>query len=450
MKFARLSERAGRLPLEEHVVAAFGPQDAADHLASSAIVVDEENAFSARRHAFAKSRQYSSSAESSFLVRKGAATRRRHCWKPVCRPAKSPGVGRFLFHKKPIHQVAEARIPLRMAIMLRFVSILVIALAVTVAQGAPNTPAPTPSEQILRVQLFLDGSAFKPGAIDGRWGEFTRKAIEYYGKALGKTVKLGNQPPAQFDLPIDQSKPATIPYQLTEADQKQIGSLSQSHAAQAKQKHLPYENFLELVAEKFHARRDFIQSLNPGFDWAKAKVGDEVRVPNVAKPFDVQEAIDLKTQTEAAEKANTLPTENKKPEAEQYRLDVSVAQKIMEVYQNDKLVGSYPITPGSKSLPAPIGEWFVKGFVWMPTFRWDEAILHGSERSSDFYELPPGPNNPVGILWMELNHKGSGIHGTEVPETIGRTTSHGCIRLSNWNALDLGQKVLPGVHVHIR
>ncbi|MDQ6623399.1 MAG: L,D-transpeptidase family protein [Verrucomicrobiota bacterium] len=80
----------------------------------------------------------------------------------------------------------------------------------------------------------------------------------------------------------------------------------------------------------------------------------------------------------------------------------------------------------------------------MPTFRWDEAILHGTERSNDFYQLPSGPNDPVGILWMELNHKGSGI------QTIGRTTSHGCIRLSNWNALDLGKKVLPGVHVTIR
>ncbi len=86
----------------------------------------------------------------------------------------------------------------------------------------------------------------------------------------------------------------------------------------------------------------------------------------------------------------------------------------------------------------------------MPAFRWDEAMLHHDERSKDFFNLPPGPNNPVGILWMELNHKGSGIHGTEVPETIGRTTSHGCIRLSNWDALDLGKKVLPGIHVTIR
>ena len=118
--------------------------------------------------------------------------------------------------------------------------------------------------------------------------------------------------------------------------------------------------------------------------------------------------------------------------------------------QNGKLVGSYPITPGSKRLPAPVGDWFVRGFSWMPTFRWDEAMLQHDERSKNAVHLPPGPNNPVGILWMELSHKGSGIHGTEAPETIGRATSHGCIRLANWDALDLGKKVLPGVHVRIR
>jgi lipoprotein-anchoring transpeptidase ErfK/SrfK len=79
----------------------------------------------------------------------------------------------------------------------------------------------------------------------------------------------------------------------------------------------------------------------------------------------------------------------------------------------------------------------------MPTVRWDEAMLHRGMRGSDFYELPPGPNNPVGIIWMEMSRKGSGIHGTDAPEAMGRTTSHGCIRLSNWDTLDLGTKVLP-------
>jgi lipoprotein-anchoring transpeptidase ErfK/SrfK len=330
-------------------------------------------------------------------------------------------------------------------------SISICGLSLAGALAAASSPAPTPNEQVLRAQLFLDASAFQPGAIDGRWGEFMRKALTRYDQAQGKgNQKFGEKAPARFDLPLDEAKPLLISYTVSPNDQKFIGKVPASHAEQAKADSLPYENFLELLAEKFHARRDFLRQINPGIDWDHLKPGDQVQVPNVAAPFDVQEAIDLKTQTEQAEKANTLKTEDKKPESERFSIFVEVKEKILELKQGGKLAGSYPITPGSKSLPAPIGEWFVKGFSWLPTFRWDEAMLHDGERSKNFYQLPSGPNNPVGILWLELNHKGSGIHGTDAPETIGHTTSHGCIRLSNWNALDLGKKVLPGVHVTIR
>jgi lipoprotein-anchoring transpeptidase ErfK/SrfK len=330
-------------------------------------------------------------------------------------------------------------------------TILTLLCATALRAQSPANPKPAPNDQLLRVQLFLDASAFQPGAIDGRWGEFMRKALTRYDQAQGKEKqKFGEKAPARFDLPLEEAKPLLVSYTFSPNDQKFIGKVPASHAEQAKGDSLPYENFLELLGEKFHARRDFLRQINPGIDWDHLKPGDQVQVPNVVAPFDLEEAIDLKTQTEQAEKADTLKTEDKKPESERFSIFVDVKEKILELKQDGKLVGSYPITPGSKSLPAPIGEWFVKGFSWMPTFRWDEAMLHGDERSKDFYQLPPGPNNPVGILWMELNHKGSGIHGTEAPETIGRTTSHGCIRLSNWNALDLGKRVLPGVHVTIR
>ncbi len=351
------------------------------------------------------------------------------------------GIGMLLRHALPCLRRLLPRFAAR--------SVCILGLAGTLA--AAQSPAVTPNEQILRAQLFLDGSAFKPGVIDAKWGEFMGKALARYEQAQGKNgASYSGKAPAQFDLPFDTSKPPLIGYELSPNDEKFIGPVPESHARQAKQEGLPYKNFLELVAEKFHARQDFLRQINPAYDWSKAKPGDSVQVPNVAAPFDLQETIDLKTKTEQAEKANSLTTEEKKPENERFSLFVKVSEKILELKQNGKLAGSYPITPGSKSLPAPIGEWFVRGFSWMPTFRWDEAMLRHDERSKDFFQLPSGPNNPVGILWMELNHKGSGIHGTEVPETIGRTTSHGCIRLSNWDALDLGKKVLPGVHVVIR
>ncbi len=331
---------------------------------------------------------------------------------------------------------------------------ILLGLAGSLSAASPSpspSPGAVPNEQILRVQLFLDGSAFKPGVIDGKWGEFTGKALARYQQAQGKTApEEGAKAPAEFDLPLDDSKPVQIAYRITPEDEKFIGPLPKDHPGQAKADRLPYENLLELVAEKFHCRREFLLQLNPGYDWDKAKAGDEVQVPNVATPFELQAVIDLKTKTEEAEKANELKTEKEKSPNEQFSAEVDVAAKIMELKQDGKLVGSYPITPGSKSLPAPVGEWFIKGFAWMPTFRWDQEMLQRGKRSDESYQLPPGPNNPVGIVWMELSNKGSGIHGTEAPETIGRSTSHGCIRLANWDALEFGQKVLPGVHIVIR
>ena len=328
-------------------------------------------------------------------------------------------------------------------------SILVAALALLAATARAAEPGV--DEQVLRAQLFLDASAFKPGVIDARWGEFTRKALVRFEKAHGKEGgTYGDEAPAKFDLAFDEARPVRTTYRLTEEDQKFIGELPEGRAQQAKLERLPYENLLELVAEKFHARRDFIEQLNPGFDWTKAKPGDEVQVPNVAAPFSVQEPIDLKTTTEKAEKADTLKTESEKPENERHSIAIDVSENMMELRRDGKLVGSYPITPGSKSLPAPEGKWFVKGFAWMPTFRWDEAMLQRGERSGNSVTLPPGPNNPVGIIWIELNRDGIGLHGTGDPETIGRAASHGCIRLANWDALDLAKKVLPGVHVMIK
>jgi lipoprotein-anchoring transpeptidase ErfK/SrfK len=113
------------------------------------------------------------------------------------------------------------------------------------------------------------------------------------------------------------------------------------------------------------------------------------------------------------------------------------------------LVAEFPITPGSKTLPAPLGEWKILGIATMPWFRHDEGVLNHGVRTNDFYNIPPGPNNPVGILWMGLNKPGIGIHGTNNPETIGRAGSHGCIRTANWDAARLKDLVSPGTKVTI-
>ncbi len=109
-------------------------------------------------------------------------------------------------------------------------------------------------------------------------------------------------------------------------------------------------------------------------------------------------------------------------------------QKNLQVLEQGRTIAAFPITPGSPQHPAPAGLWRVVGSVPWPWYRHDEGVLSRGERTDDFYNLPPGPNSPVGILWAGLNRPGVGIHGSPVPETIGRTGSHGCIRLTNWDA----------------
>ena len=128
---------------------------------------------------------------------------------------------------------------------------------------------------------------------------------------------------------------------------------------------------------------------------------------------------------------------------------VNTAQSYLEVHQGDRMVACFPITPGSSSIPTPKGEWHVVEKTLLPEFRWDKSVLMTGKRSDVAFQLPPGPNNPVGITWIALNKPGIGMHGTAEPDTIGRSASHGCIRLSNWDAFKVFGMVAPGTKVII-
>ncbi len=128
---------------------------------------------------------------------------------------------------------------------------------------------------------------------------------------------------------------------------------------------------------------------------------------------------------------------------------VNTTANYLEVRDGDRLVACFPITPGSKSIPTPKGEWHVVAKTLLPEFRWDKSVLMTGKRSNVFYQLPPGPNNPVGICWIALNKPGIGMHGTAEPDTIGRAASHGCIRLSNWDAFKVYGMVAPNTKVII-
>lgn len=299
-----------------------------------------------------------------------------------------------------------------------------LATPVPVATQVPaSTPPPKvypvalpnyDEETATRLQIFLDNAAFGPGKIDGRMGEFFRKALISYkhAHAMAKTGAV--------DASLLEQVPVTYTtYTIKEEDLKFVGPLPTEKAEQAKLKLLPYTSLLEFVAERFHSAESFIQKLNPGKNWEQLPVGEVLKVPNV-KPFEFEKITESKIPPNPAFAAR--------------KVFVDTKERLLEVFENDQLVCVFPITPGSTALPAPVGTWKIVGIVTMPWFRYDEGMLNHGVRTEEFFNLPPGPNNLVGVLWTGLNKTGIGIHGTNNPETIGRAASHGCIRLANWDA----------------
>ena len=122
---------------------------------------------------------------------------------------------------------------------------------------------------------------------------------------------------------------------------------------------------------------------------------------------------------------------------------------VLDLIDGDSLMASLPITPGGGRLQTPVGQWRILGIAAMPVFRWDKGVLDYGKRTENFHLLPPGPNNPVGVLWIGLNKPGIGIHGTNSPNTIGRSQSHGCMRVANWDVIRLSKLITKGMTVII-
>ncbi|RYY52917.1 MAG: murein L,D-transpeptidase, partial [Chitinophagaceae bacterium] len=278
-----------------------------------------------------------------------------------------------------------------------------------------NTLMPEAGDSGIRLQIFLDGNGFGPGVVDGRNGEFTRKALELYGQSHGLSPSF--EPDTRY------IRPYTV-YTVTDSDVGTLGTMAESPQELAKQEKLPYVRLSELIGERFHTTEAFLQELNAGVDLNRIPAGTVLRVPNIRNPFSFKQ---FPSRYPAAAGAG----------GGERRVVVDTQSRMLRVLDSDRLIAAFPITPGSTEHPAPLGSWRVVGAVPWPWYRYDEGVLKRGERTDVFYHLPPGPNSPVGILWAGLNRPGVGIHGTSSPETIGRAGSHGCIRLANWDVATL-------------
>jgi lipoprotein-anchoring transpeptidase ErfK/SrfK len=338
-------------------------------------------------------------------------------------------------------------------------------LKAQIARLQKQSPDSAERLEMVRVQIFLDNASFRPGKIDGLGGEFTQKAADRYCRANG--LPVGSR--------LDVSS-ITAPYRdytISKEDLEWIGPQASEPAEQETLKAMLYADLWELVAERFHSDLDFLRELNRKTSKGELTVGSVLRVPNVTE-FEITKVAALEKQRKEEEKAkkgsgdqqddpsqavspSPSPAENgttaatpASAETPIRRLELLRAERLIELYEDDRLVACFPCTPGSRDVPVPDGQWKVTSNVLMPYFRWDKSVLENGVRSDNAYNLPPGPNNPVGIVWMAINKQSVGMHGTPNPDQIGRNESHGCIRMSNWDAFLLSELVQKGTLVDVK
>jgi len=310
----------------------------------------------------------------------------------------------------------------------------------------------------MQAQVVLERLGFGPGVIDGREGLSFANALEGFQESRDLPVSGELDAATREALSrwnnIPATRVVTIPASWGEI---RFAPVPEDMAAQAQMTRIGYESMAEKLAERFHTTPEVLAQLNPGGRPASAQgtpspsastgqdpaalpqftPGQQLRVPNVGADAIDAAAVDNKDWLETLRSLGVGTTQ---PDAARILVDES--EGWLKAYDaDDRLVAMFTVTTGSRHDPLPIGDWEVKGVAYNPPFSFDPTLFWDVPDSAEKQQLPPGPNGPVGVVWIDLSKEHYGIHGTPAPEAIGRTQSHGCVRLTNWDAARLAEMV---------
>ena len=293
---------------------------------------------------------------------------------------------------------------------------------------AARKAAALPCGDYMAFQVLLDRQGFSPGQIDGRPGANFAHALAAF--QTEKKLTAAPQPDCDTWKALEgESTEATTTYTITDADLKGPfeESIPRNLVKQAKLPALSYKSPAELIGERFHASPALLQRLNPGTTFT---AGQTIKVPNVT-PFD----------------ASAKPA----PAGVAVEIQVSKDDSSLRASRPDGTVVLFaPVTTGSEHDPLPTGDYKVIGVSWYPAFHYNPDLFWDAKSTDEKATIKPGPNNPVGVMWVSLNLEHYGIHGTPEPGNVGHTESHGCVRLTNWDAARVAALVKPGTRVLFR
>ena len=272
---------------------------------------------------------------------------------------------------------------------------------------------------VLKTQILLDRAGISPGAIDAFWGDNVTKAVEAYQEIKGLPAS-GRLDEATFAmLASADAGPVLVSYDVTAEDVSgQFGDLPTDYAELAKLKSLHYASPLEMFGERFHMDTDLLAALNPGSTFG---AGETILVADVGTAVEGEQIVT------------------------KIRADKRTGQ-LIAYDSNGTMVTAYPATIGSASTPSPAGDHKVTGIAVNPVYYYDPKNFKQGDNTEKL-QLPAGPNSPVGSVWIDLTEPTYGIHGTPEPSKVDKSFSHGCVRLTNWDADELAKLVKVGAVV---